>query len=218
MENLACQTLKKEIVEARERVFTKQREYEEKIGMKAPVELQKRVFNILFRVSQKLDSFDITKNLKDNGLDFLNPKLNKKSIIKQMESLIDMISKEYYYDIAEIIDGYVFSNFIHNDLWKAEEKYLEELSESIFVRQYIRKHKESKKVAELVFYYSSLKSIDYNKRYEKKYYKLLGIKNLLLEYERALKSLDKVKDVNLKRAVLSNIRDIMEKTELYEIE
>ena len=111
MENLACQTLKKEIVEARERVFTKQREYEEKIGMKAPVELQKRVFNILFRVSQKLDSFDITKNLKDNGLDFLNPKLNKKSIIKQMESLIDMISKEYYYDIAEIIDGYVFSNF-----------------------------------------------------------------------------------------------------------
>ena len=218
MENLACQTLKKEIVEARERVFTKQREYEEKIGMKAPVELQKRVFNILFRVSQKLDSFDITKNLKDDGLDFLNPKLNKKSIIKQMESLIDMISKEYYYDIAEIIDGYVFSNFIHNDLWKAEEKYLEELSESIFVRQYIRKHKESKKVAELVFYYSSLKSIDYNKRYEEKYYKLLGIKNLLLEYERALKSLDKVKDVNLKRAVLSNIRDIMEKTELYEIE
>lgn len=218
MENLACQTLKKEIVEARERVFTKQREYEEKIGMKAPVELQKRVFNILFRVSQKLDSFDITKNLKDDGLDFLNPKLNKKSIIKQMESLIDMISKEYYYDIANIIDGYIYSNFIHNSFWKAEEKYLEELSESIFVRQYIRKHKESKKVAELVFYYSSLKSIDYNKRYEEKYYKLLGIKNLLLEYERALKSLDKVKDVSLKRAVLSNIRDIMEKTELYEIE
>lgn len=218
MENLACQTLKKEIIEARERVFTKQREYEEIIGMKSPVELQKRVFEILFRVSQKLNSFDITKKLKEDGLDFLNPKLNKKSIIKQMESLIDMVSKDYYYDIAEIIDGYVFSNFIHNDLWKAEEKYLEKITESIFVRQYIRKHKESKKVAELIFYYSSLKSIDYNKRYEEKYYKLLGIKNLLLEYERALKSLDKVKDINLKRAVLSNIRDIMEKTELYEIE
>lgn len=209
MKNPKQKEVCEEILKIRERIFEKQKKYEELCGMEPSVEFEKNIFEILLNIHKKLSTFSFVNSFADKEFSFIRPKLKTKNIIKKLEKVIDMLKKEYYYELSETVGIYIRNEIMKNKFMESEVDKLTEFKDSIIRMKFISNHSEVDKVSELLFYAQSLNDV-YRLNGSEKIYILEGIKAVLNNYSEALDKLDEVSDNSLKRAVLSYISDVMQ--------
>lgn len=211
MENKRCEGLRKDIIEIRQRIIKRQNKFESKCSTKASTEYEKQVFDMMLDINRKLDMYSFVESFAENEFDFVNLKLNTKSIVRKTEKMVKFVKQTYYPDVAITVMKYIFQVLMKNKALEEQKGILNELKEQLECYNFIQNHTESSKVSNIMDYVNALNEIYVGNSFTKdKLYILYGIKRVISEYYCTLNNIEKVEDESLKRAVLTYISGCMD--------
>lgn len=187
------------------RIQAKQDEGVKKYCKNAPEEIANRTFSAMKEISSIINLYHFINSLSAEEYRSIE---NSPTVIVENISFISVnevekLEKNYYYSIVEEFCDFcnrVIKNFGTDEKEKIN-KYLSHLN----IKIYIENHKESFKITNLIEILKDLDDFCLGDCHD--LYKLLGYKEVLLEYERGLNDISSVNDINLKRAIYNYINE-----------
>lgn len=181
-----------------------------------PEEVIKHVFDLMFSINQSISEFRFMKNMRNEIFKDVITKIGINDILREIETLVEYVEENYYYEIATnvkiFLDEVIKSDFIlnsHPDYNMYITKihfyaYKIEVGYNANIR--VKKHPEYAQIKDLIEHRENIIKFFHNKIKVEDYIleELDELKNLLLEYEKHMGDVDKVKDRKLKGILFQN--------------
>lgn len=192
----------KEIRKIIVRIKNSIKEYREKYYTPMPEEIKERIFERLLSVNHTLSTYIFLQDMRSSEFYEIINRFEKTTIDNDLEQIVSLTKQYYNYDVAYLVD-----------------KQLDQLEEKIHHNEYACRHCLSKdqeitglqKSIDLDFNFNKIKlPIEFESFFEflelcstsqfQGMYTLIGIKEMLLEFEKSLDFISKLKnqeDINI---------------------